>query len=279
MDACTRRADLSAITLPSGIKPAEAPNAGLWLDKFIFQQSSEPTSESRLDRNRRITPKARLIEDVTAIPIPSPYIEFFERWKKLIESICPNAGRGIASVQGRMAIGLGDETVLETSVKLHRTYGVPYIPGSSLKGLAASYARNRIGGDWTQDKQAYQIVFGKMEDAGYITFHDALYLPTSANGHPLRPDVITVHHPDYYANKKTKDAAGNESLSPPADWDDPIPLPFLSATGDYLIALSTIPEGESWLKPVWRILKLALEHEGVGAKTSSGYGRMLLRNA
>jgi CRISPR-associated protein Cmr6 len=175
-----------------------------------------------------------------------------------------------------MAIGLGDETVLETSVKLHRTYGIPYIPGSALKGLAASYARNRIGGEWTKGKQAYEIVFGKMEDAGYITFYDALYVPGSADGRPLRPDVITVHHPDYYGNKKVRDAAGKEALSPPADWDDPNPVPFLSATGDYLMALSTIPGCEPWIESVWKILKLALEHEGIGAKTSSGYGRMLL---
>ena len=272
MDACTRRADLSDANRPLEIKPKEAPNAGLWLDKFILQQSSEATIESRLNRNRRITPKARLIEDVTAIPVPSIYAEFFERWRKLIEVICPHTGRGIACVQGRMAIGLGDETVLETSVKLHRTYGVPYIPGSALKGLAANYARNRIGGAWAKDKKAYEIVFGTMEDAGYITFHDALYVPGSADGRPLRPDVITVHHPDYYS-------AGKETLSPPADWDDPNPVPFMSATGDYLIALSTIPGCESWLNRVWQILKLALEHEGIGAKTSSGYGRMTLREA
>jgi len=72
--------------------------------------------------------------------------------------------------------------------------------------------------------------------------------------------VITVHHPDYY-----------QGANSPADWDNPTPVPFLSATGDYLIALA----GEDGLvQKAFAILGLALREEGVGAKTSSGYGRM-----
>jgi CRISPR-associated protein Cmr6 len=73
--------------------------------------------------------------------------------------------------------------------------------------------------------------------------------------------VITVHHPDYYQGGK--DA--------PADWDSPNPVSLLSATGNYLIALA----GPSvWVDAAFRILELALAEQGVGAKTSSGYGRL-----
>jgi CRISPR-associated protein Cmr6 len=267
----TRRNNLSDICLPLAIIPSNGPNAGLWLDKFIHNQKSDANLTSRVIKTKRITPKARLVEDVAAIPVPPVYAKFFERWESGMKTLCPKEGLGIAKVQGRMAVGLGDESVLETSVKLHRTYGVPYIPGSALKGLVASYARNRIGGEWAKDKPAYQIVFGKTEEAGYLTFHDALYVPGSANGKPLRADVITVHHPDYYGGIKK----GGE-LSPPADWDDPNPVPFLSVTGDYLVALSAVPDCELWITQTWKILELALREEGIGAKTSSGYGRMKL---
>lgn len=270
----TRRNDLSDLNLPLAVIPNNAPNAGLWLDKFILNQQSDANATSRVIKTKRMTPKARLVEDVAAIPIPPIYTKFFERWEAGLKNLCPKEGLGIAKVQGRMAVGLGDESVLETSVKLHRTYGVPYIPGSALKGLAASYARNRIGGVWAQGKHAYQIVFGKMEEAGYITFHDALYIPGTANGRPLRADVITVHHPDYYGKIKK-----NNDPSPPADWDDPNPNPFLSATGDYLIALSAVPGCELWVTQVWKILEKALHEDGIGAKTSSGYGRMKLTPA
>lgn len=251
MNVSTRRTDLSEI------KPITDAHAGLWLDKFIFNQ------ESKGGQEKKDPPKTMLVKEVARIAVSKPYEGFYSRWVEALNNL--KARIRPATVQGRLAIGLGDEAVLETSVKLHRTYGVPYIPGSALKGLTASYARNRIGEAWAKDKSAYNIAFGKTEQAGYITFHDALYVPGSANGQPLRADVITVHHPAYYRNEK--EAA-------PADWDDPNPVPFLSATGDYLIALSAVPGCESWLEPVWRILELALEHEGVGAKTSSGYGRL-----
>ncbi len=281
MNTSTRRDELSSINLPPAVMPDLAPHAGLWLDKFLLNQSTEANVKGRLNRNKQLTPKARLVEDVAAIPVAPAYAKFFTRWEAGLNNL--KAKIGTATVQGRMAIGLGDENVLETSAKLHHTYGVPYIPGSALKGLAASYARNRIGGAWVAGTQAYNIVFGRMEEAGYIIFHDALYIPNSGpkgfEGRPLLADVITVHHKDYYGNKREKDAEGNETLVAPADWDDPNPVPFLSATGDYLVALSAIPGCGEWIARTWDILKRALREEGIGAKTSSGYGRMELHEA
>ena len=170
-----------------------------------------------------------------------------------------------AHVQGRLAINLGAEAILETSIALHHTYGTPYIPGSALKGLASHYTMKHLDEkEWGKESQAFKILFGSPESAGYVTFFDALYVPRSGyQGQALWSDVITVHHPDYYQTGNT----------PPADWDSPTPIPFLTATGDYLVALSG---PEEWVKAAFEILALALEHEGVGAKTSSGYGRMLL---
>ena len=171
-----------------------------------------------------------------------------------------------------MIIGLGDESVLETAITLHRTYGVPYIPGSALKGLAATYARQRLGEAWQKDSEAseaYKIVFGNTDDTGYITFFDALYIPgTGFKQKALYPDVIAVHHQKYY----------QDSNNPPADWDDPNPVPFLTATGSYLIALagSELQEQEAWIEKTFAILRHALAEMGIGAKTSSGYGRLEL---
>ena len=260
----TRRNDLAEIKFTNDA------HAGLWLDKFIQNQSSDANLNGLRNRGKKITAKGLLVEELSSITVPKIYDTFYQRWVTGLDSL--KAKKGKAAVQGRMAIGLGDENVLETSVKLHRTYGVPYIPGSALKGLAASYARNRIGGEWAAGKQAYQIVFGKMEEAGYVTFHDALYVPGTANGQPLQADVITVHHQDYYGIRIEKDG----QLLAPGDWVDPNPVPFLSATGDYLVALSAMPDCSEWVAQTWKILELALREEGIGAKTSSGYGRMKL---
>jgi CRISPR-associated protein Cmr6 len=230
-----------------------SPNAGLWLDKYIKSQDPE-------DKNSR----RDLASQVSGIPEPEKaYAEYFGRWKRTLEAL--GAECRVAKAIGRVVVGLGAEAVLENAITLHRTYGVPLIPGSALKGLAASFARQRLDENWGADSAAYKALFGELDSAGYVTFFDALYVPGSGHlGRPLHPDVITVHHPDYYQATKA---------APPADWDDPRPVPFLSATGEYLLALS----GPARLvSSAFEILRLALAESGVGAKTSSGYGRMAL---
>jgi CRISPR-associated protein Cmr6 len=242
-----RREKLSRLT------PQSNTNAGLWLDKFLGDGNDQP--------------KTKLVKEVAAtIKTSDIYPAFFARWKESLQN--DQTMLAEAKVEGRLAIGLGDDGVLETSITLHHTYGVPYLRGSALKGLAASFARNRIGGMWEKKSKAYQVVFGETDEAGYITFHDALYLPGSGhNGQALHADIMTVHHSDYYGNKPD---------APPADWDEPTPVPFLSATGKYLIAVSAPKGCEQWRQAALDILKLALAEEGIGAKTSSGYGCMKL---
>ncbi len=260
MTTSTRREAMEKYT-----QPDSTVHAGLWLDKFIYTQYER--------RDSKRMPKAELVSEVAGIGESDEYEAFYRRWEESLKRFGVEK-TWLARVRGRMAVGLGDEGVLETSVTLHRVYGVPYIPGSALKGLAASFARNRLNGEWGKGKFAYNVVFGKTDDAGYVTFYDALYKPGSGHkGHALYPDVITVHHGDYYGNKKDKDT---EEPIPPADWDDPNPVSFLSATGEYLIALSAPPGCELWIAKTIELLKLALEHEGIGAKTSSGYGRMIV---
>ncbi|PKN90892.1 MAG: type III-B CRISPR module RAMP protein Cmr6 [Chloroflexi bacterium HGW-Chloroflexi-6] len=227
----------------------DSTHAGLWLEKYL---DSEQSNES----------KRELVEQVSK-PVSPNYDAFFRRWSTALESM--GAQTRPAEVLGRLAINLGAEGVLETSIALHHTYGVPYIPGSAIKGLAANYARNHLDEIlWGKSAKAYVTLFGDPGTAGYVNFLDALYIPGSGkNSKPLWPDVITVHHPKYY----------QEGTQPPADWDNPIPIPFLSATGKYLLALSG---PETWVEAAFDILKLALAETGVGAKTSSGYGRMNL---
>lgn len=248
----TRRNNLQEIT------KEDTTNAGLWLDKFIKDQD-----------------KPLLVKEVAAIPVSEAYRKFFERWENALTQLTKEAQVPMyrAKVLGRMAVGLGSASVLETSIKLHHTYGVPYIPGSALKGLTASYAHQCLGAEWKKDSKDhdnyYKILFGTSDEngneqaAGYVTFFDALYVPEKGNNRsPLCPDVMTVHHEDYYQNKEN---------SAPADWDQTNPISFLSAKGEYLLALTGPKE---WVNVAFDILKLALEEMGIGAKTSSGYGQM-----
>ncbi|NJL54900.1 type III-B CRISPR module RAMP protein Cmr6 [bacterium] len=246
------------------VQPRSTTHAGLWLDAYL------PDKDKRDEPLGDEAKKHQLVRDVANCEVPDVYTLFFERWQGQLAAVGARCRK--ATVGGRLAIGLGAEAVLETSLTLHRTYGVPYIPGSALKGLAASYARRGLQGtEWTDKEAAYRLVFGDTKSAGYITFYDALYIPCTGKPdakQPLQPDVLTVHHRDYYAGKG----------EPPADWDSPVPVPFLSATGQYLLALAPAPAVgdriDEWIDAVFVLLTNALSEWGIGAKTSSGYGRM-----
>lgn len=247
----SRRKDLPNVSVTS------VQHAGLWLDRYLKTQSKDDADARTVH-----------IDKVTTIAVPKCYVTFYERWKQSLEAMYVGEQQykvqtREAEVQGRMIVGLGAESVLETAVTLHHTYGVPYIPGSALKGLAAAYAHQRLDGDgWRKGGDYHKIMFGTTDTAGYITFFDALYMPgTGVGGRPLPADVMAIHHKPYY------DGTGQ----PPADWDSPIIVPFLSATGKYLIALAG---PFAWVSKAFEILGDALKDMGIGAKTSSGYGRM-----
>lgn len=230
-------------------------NASLWFNKYLEAQSRDEKE------NRK-----KLIQEVATLPESEEYRRCFGRWKNILAEEYHAQTRRIR-VKGRMIVGLGSESILETSICLHRTYGVPFIPGSALKGLAASYAHQCLSGEWQRGGTFHTIVFGKTEEAGYITFLDALSIPgTGLAGGALSPDVITVHHQKYYQ--------GEQDI--PAESDNPNPVPFLSATGTYLLALAApdLQEPTRWLDLTFQILAKALAEWGIGAKTSSGYGRM-----
>jgi len=240
----------------AGVSVQSDTHAGLWLDKYL--------KDDNKGDDKKKSAKSILIDELMSLKIPGVYESFFKRWKETLVKICGAENCREAKTLGRLAVNLGAEGVLETSIALHHTYGTPFIPGSALKGLATHYVLNyQDKAEWGRDK-AFKTLFGDTESAGYVTFYDALYVPDS--GKALVPDVITVHHPDYYQTGQT----------PPADWDSPTPIPFITATGRFLVALSSdYPE---WVKAGFEILELALEREGIGAKTSSGYGRMCFKD-
>ncbi|ABX03222.1 MAG TPA: type III-B CRISPR module RAMP protein Cmr6 [Herpetosiphon sp.] len=239
------------------IKPAPNTHAGLWLNRFLTEGSADDESKA----------KASLVEQVAGLQIPALYTHFYNRWAANLEQAGATFRK--AEVQGRMIVGLGNTSPIETSICLHHTYGVPYIPGSAIKGLVAAYARQQLGDDWTKGSEtqaekplnAYQTMFGHPESAGYLTFFDALYIPNSSQ--PLAIDVMTPHHMTYQQ--------GN--LQAPTDFDSPNPVAFLSATGSYLFAIGG---DQAWVTAAFAILEKALLEYGVGAKTSSGYGRLKL---
>lgn len=243
-------------------RPAPSSHAGLWLDRFLGAHNGERGPE---ERAALLRPVAHLMKASSA------YASHLARWTAHVERLAANGGARVATatVDGRMIVGLGTESVLEVSISMHHTYGVPFIPGSALKGLTAGFAaRNLADPEWERRTgTSHAALFGTHEAAGCVAFHDALWVPERAEAAlPLDLDVMTVHHADYYQGKSDR-----RDVLPPADWDDPNPVSFITARGSYLVVL----EGpDAWTDVAMTLLKRALRRDGIGAKTAAGYGRL-----
>jgi CRISPR-associated protein Cmr6 len=241
-------------------------HAGLWLDKHLSVLNPRDDDQKQAIR--------RLIKEAGKIETPDGYEQALRQRERMLR-LCDGGVEGGTTllwtgvVQGRMVVGLGAESVRETNIALEHTWGVPVIPGSALKGVAAA-AAHRFGGEsWaktTTDGRGgadHRTLFGDTSSQGFVTFHDAWWIPKSGEALPFELDIMTVHHADYYG--------GQEAA--PADWDEPNPVAFLTAQGSYLIALSG-PDG--WVARAYEWLEIALERLGVGGKTRAGYGRLKL---
>jgi len=241
-------------------------HAGLWLDRFL--KVLHPDSDEDKEAIRK------LFDQVASGAVPEGYAAAYSAHQEQLKGLSGGIEGGSthfweAEVQGRMVIGLGNEALTETSITLEHTWGVPMIPGSALKGLAAATAHRYGGHSWKQATNDHEeggdarLMFGNTESAGFVVFHDAWWKPKGSQPLPLDLDIMTVHHSKYYGDAKT----------PPADTDEPNPVSFLTAHGSYLVALSG---PRNWVERAAEWLEMGLREEGIGGKTSAGYGRLIL---
>jgi CRISPR-associated protein Cmr6 len=259
---------------------------GLWLDRYLshttFAKGAEPV-DYKADEAKAA--RDRLVERVDHKPLGQGYKAAWTYWRDGL--ISDGLRTCVCEVEsgGRVVIGIGQKNPAEFGITLHRTWGVPILPGSSLKGIAALGADRyfespawRRRGDHATARDggptAYDALFGDVEEQGAVIFHDAWYVPPASEKNGLHRDVLTVHHPGYYQQ-------GNDGKAEPSDTESPIPVPFMSAKGAFLIALELHPSLDPatdghWLKAAWEALRLGLSRHGVGSKTNAGYGRFEL---
>jgi CRISPR-associated protein Cmr6 len=202
------------------------------------------------------------VRRVCGIPAGEFYTRAYERWVRATADEARFAGT-VLKLETRLFIGLSGSGMLETGCAIHHSYGVPYIPGSSVKGVVNAFVRGA-----GLDRTLCDEIFGAAADpkadhpdglSGLIAFHDAWWVPDSAQT-PLVEEVVTTHHPDYYGQEGAVDAT---------DLDSPVPNAQVAVRGSFLFTLEGPTE---WLKLAVEMLEKALAARGIGAKTRAGYG-------
>jgi CRISPR-associated protein Cmr6 len=257
---------------------------GLLLQRYIVPPQDDSDKAKQTER-RDLLNAVRQAADIDVLY--TLYADAFNRWEASFPKDSLHSAESLKT-EGRLIVGLGSENVLEAGLRLHHTYGVPIVPASALKGLASHYCHDvwgqRYSTNISTDNKAYQRggdfherVFGMTEDRGLVVFQDAWITPASLKLGALRLDVMTPHHPRWQLGP------GNREFASPTDFDSPVPVSFLSVTGTFLIQASwngpmdtPVEVATDWVNRTMMILKEALAEWGVGGKTSSGYGRLVM---
>lgn len=185
--------------------------------------------------------------------------------------------------------GLGNEHPLENGFAFLNPYGLPYLPGSGIKGVLRQAAGELANGMWgdTQhwDHEAIAVLFGHeatKADAenlrGALMFWDVI--PQIA-GDSLMVEIMTPHQSHYYQHKNEQGSAA------PHESGKPTPLNFLTVPTQsrfiffmqcdltHLQGLApALAQNGAWKKLLEAAFVHAFEWLGFGAKTAVGYGAM-----
>lgn len=172
----------------------------------------------------------------------------------------------------RFVSGLGNGHPFESGFIWHRTLGVPYLPGSSVKGMirawAAQWLKNEHVNELLGPENVSDETSGK---CGKIIIFDAI-----PNKPPkLELDILNPHYGPYY----------EDPSNPPADYYNPVPVFFLSVVKGAEFSFTVAPRPGAYkqdgsenntiskdLDTVKDWLCKALENIGCGGKTAVGYG-------
>ena len=264
---------------------------GLWFDRFF----------NRYEENWTVNKEAGKGPWIGSVTGKSGDGDEIKSSAARLQHLCKTLGGQCVRYKAdwHVATGLGNPHPVENGFLWHPTLGTPYIPGAAVKGLVRAWVeawREFKGEDGPKQRlETLYKWFGsedkdfkerrKLREDGFVPRADGLEIDTEAGAFiffdalPVKPvtlkaDVMTPHMRGWY------ETGGKEPLNPavtPADWHDPVPVPFLVADQPFFqfcIAPRT-QDAKAELDRVMGDLKQALQFLGAGAKTAVGYGRFL----
>lgn len=210
----------------------------------------------------------------------------------------------IGQLEGRLAINLADSLIQNAGICLDRLFGLPYIPGSAVKGVCRHAALAELkAARGSARRELFDLVlkiFGCAENdfeaakpprkhgdnpkpAGdFFPFLDLTkakdqkgavsFLPAyPVNEARLVIDLTNVHYPDYYRSGRAEDQS-KENPRP-----NPFPTVETGAQFAFCLVLNGMDNRPEVLAAAKRWLEVALTERGLGAKTAAGYGWFSLK--
>ncbi|MQX37569.1 type III-B CRISPR module RAMP protein Cmr6 [Roseospira navarrensis] len=263
----------------SWITAAEA-NPGLVWDRYLplWQGDTRyPKSKNRSGKTDGTPTKQaldRFVEDrQRAGHAGKPWmLEQGARQRRALEALARRSGRVLTMVEARtlsrFVTGLGADHPTDNGFRFDPSSGLPFLPGSAVKGLCRRAAE--LEGRSQADRDAWfgpDLTHTAVTAAqGGVSFFDGVPLHWPS----LAVDVVTSHHPTYYRTLTEKDGFRRK---PPTETEDPVPVPFLTVDAGAVFSiplLSRAAEAEA----VASLLVTGLSWLGLGAKTAVGYGIM-----
>lgn len=250
-------------------------HAGVWLDR-CYLGDDKGSKDGKEKRNR-----AGLYEIAAEILRPTGelvrglYAPRFKRWRESLGTPGPLRAVRVLELetQGRLLLHPSSgSSPTDGSVLLHHTYGVPFLPGSGLKGLVRAWGRAQV------PYETLNLLLGPEREtehdrAALVNFLDAMWVPSgpadSPDWSPLEVDVVTPHHSAYYTQEGI-----------PGDWEEPVPTTrvVVSKGARFCVILEGCQaepaEVDPWLDLAATLLRDAARELGFGAYTRAGYGRL-----
>jgi CRISPR type III-B/RAMP module RAMP protein Cmr6 len=272
-------------------KVADCRNLGLILARYVPQEAIFETDRHN-NRGRSIGKERNFwLQDLCKSFVPDNGIRDLinsthQRWSTMTEG----AARFSMVARSRMIIGLGGKGALESGITLHPVTGLPYIPGSALKGLCRNYRLLKISEklelpinsdtlakleeqllDERNDSEgakSFRRMFGTQDNAGECVFFDVVISDVPSNTPIFAVEVMTPHFRQYYESSGQK---------PPHDADDPKPITYIAVNTGITFSFAVgirhqADKDEKMRDRASRLVQEALQEMGIGAKTASGYG-------
>lgn len=270
----------------------EAGHAGLWFERFGTVAAKERKTKQGVEYKLGAQNLA-WVQDTAAKYSNSArncgvsLRSYHQRISRLVQIMGGKSfDAGLSHEWTRFVTGMGLASPIDNGFTWHRTLGVPYISGSSVKGMALAWAR-----DWqeTCDRESIARIFGPEKS----TQQDEQDSEGLSMGSVIFLDALPVEPPELAAEIMTPHGKGSGA---PEDAGKPNPIGFLAvksgvfrfqvlpstsyegfARAALSTGLDTTEQAQNDVANAIAWMEDALKTIGAGAKTKAGYGRFTRR--